>query len=109
MRVPTPVRHGRPIRSVRQDHARTQQQEPAAAAALQPDDEDERLAGDVLLGAKRIAEHLTSILGVPVNETDVYYARRMQKLPIGKYGILLIASKRRLAKHVEKLTRGPVA
>ena len=75
-----------------------------------PDDESvKRLDDDILLGAKRIAEHLTTILGVPVSETDVYYAHRMKKLPIGKYGILLIASKRRFARHVEKLTRGSAA
>ena len=73
------------------------------------DEEDERLADDVLLGAKRIADHLTSILGVPVDEADVYYAHRMKKWPIGKYGALLIASKRRFARHAEKLTRGPTA
>ena len=30
-------------------------------------------------------------LGLPVNETDVYYLHRMKKWPIGKYGTLLIA------------------
>ena len=50
------------------------------------DEEDERLAADVLLGAKRIAEHLAAILGVPIDENDIYYAHRMEKLPIGKYG-----------------------
>jgi hypothetical protein len=69
----------------------------------------ERPADDVLLGARRIAEHLASILGVPVDDTDVYYAHRMKKWPIGKYGALLIASKRRFARHAEKLTRGPTA
>ena len=33
------------------------------------DEEDERLASDVLLGAKRIAEHLAAILGVPMTKT----------------------------------------
>ena len=76
----------------------------------QPSDEEvERLADDVLLGAKRIAEGLTEILGVPVNETDVYYAHRMKKWPIGKYGALLIASRRRLLRHTDKLTRGTAA
>jgi hypothetical protein len=77
---------------------------------LDDDDEPvERIADDVLLGAKRIAEHLASILGVPVDETDVYYAHRMKKWPIGKYGALLIASKRRFARHVEEITRGSTA
>ena len=54
------------------------------------DEEDERLASDVLLGARRIAEHLAAILGVPIDENDIYYAHRMEKLPIGKYGAQLI-------------------
>jgi len=37
------------------------------------------------------------------------YASRMRKLPIGKYGALLIASKQRLARYVEQIARGPVA
>lgn len=32
---------------------------------------------------------------------DVYYAHRMKEWPIGKYGALLIASKRRFARHAE--------
>jgi hypothetical protein len=67
------------------------------------------LAGDVLLGAAKIAAHLTAILGEPIDADDVYYAHRMKKWPIGKYGALLIASKKRLNNHVEKITRGPTA
>ena len=48
--------------------------------------------GDVLLGAKRIAEYITQVMGVPHNEDDIYYAHRAGKLPIGKYGAFLIAS-----------------
>jgi hypothetical protein len=66
-------------------------------------------AGDALLGAKRIAEHIASILNVPVNESDVYYFTRAKKWPIGKYGALLIASKKRLNNHAEKMMRGPTA
>jgi hypothetical protein len=33
----------------------------------------------------------------------------MKKWPIGKYGAFLIASKRRLTNHVEKMTRGSSA
>ena len=73
------------------------------------DDSKAHLAGDVLLGAKRIAEHIASILNVPVDENDVYYAHRMKKWPIGKYGALLIASKTRLNNHIEKMTRGSSA
>jgi hypothetical protein len=63
----------------------------------------------VLLGAAKIAAHLTAILGEPVDADDVYYARRMKKWPIGKYGALLIASRRRLNNHIEKMTRGSAA
>ena len=73
------------------------------------DDDDAHLAGDVLLGAKKIAKHIETILGVPVDEDDVYYFNRARKWPIGKYGALLIASKRRLNNHAEKITRGPTA
>jgi hypothetical protein len=73
------------------------------------DDSEAHLAGDVLLGAKRIAEHIASILNVPVDEDDVYYFNRARKLPIGKYGAFLIASKKRLNNHIEKMTRGSSA
>jgi hypothetical protein len=33
----------------------------------------------------------------------------MRKLPLGKYGALLIASKRQLFRHLEKITCGPAA
>src|SRR5262245_3672513 len=61
-----------------------------------PDDNEpvEPLADDVLLGAKSIAEHITS-LGFPVDEEDVYYLHRAKKWPFHKYGAFLIASKRR--------------
>ena len=76
-----------------------------------PSDDDEpveRIADDVLLGAKSIAEHITA-LGFPVDETDVYYLHRARKWPFNKYGVFLIASKRRLTRHAEKLLRGSVA
>jgi len=70
--------------------------------------DDTHLAGDVLLGAKNIAEHITS-LGFPVDETDVYYLHRVKKWPFNKYGAFLIASKRRLTRHAENLLRGSAA
>lgn len=73
------------------------------------DDDDAPLAGDALLGAKKIAAHIASILGVRVDEDDVYYFNRVQKWPIGKYGALLIASKKRLNNHAEKMMRGTTA
>jgi hypothetical protein len=76
---------------------------------LDDDDEPvERLADDVLLGAKSIAEHITS-LGFPVDETDVYYLHRAKKWPFNKYGVFLIASKSRLTCHAKKLLRAPAA
>ena len=68
-------------------------------------DEVGALADDVLLGARSIAEHITS-LGFPVDETNVYYLHRAKKWPFNKYGVFLIASKRRLTRHAEKLLRG---
>ena len=76
-----------------------------------PLDDDEpigRLADDVLLGAKRIAGHITS-LGFPVDEADVYYLHRVKKWPFNKYGTFLIASKQRLTSHAKKLLRGSAA
>jgi hypothetical protein len=71
-------------------------------------DEVGALADDVLLGAKSIAGHITS-LGFPVDEADVYYLHRAKKWPFNKYGIFLIASKRRLTRHAEKLLHGAAA
>jgi hypothetical protein len=76
---------------------------------LDDDDEPvERLADDVLLGAKSIAEHITS-LGFPVDENDVYYLHRVKKWPFHKYGAFLIASKRRLTRHAKEILRGAAA
>ena len=73
------------------------------------DDEPERLTGgDLLVGAKQIAAYITA-LGIPTDEDDVYYARRAKKLPIGKYGAELIASKTKLNRYTEKIARGPTA
>jgi hypothetical protein len=80
-----------------------------AVAAGKPSPPRDSGEGDVLLGAAKIAAHLTVVLDEPVDADDVYYAHRMRKWPIGKYGALLIASKRRLNNHVEKMTRGPSA
>jgi hypothetical protein len=71
-------------------------------------DEVGALAGDVLLGAEKIAAHLTTILGQKVDEDDVYYAHRAKKWPISKYGAFLITSKTRLNSHAKKILRGNV-
>jgi hypothetical protein len=73
------------------------------------DGSEAHLVSDVLLGAAKIAAHLTAILGEPIDSDDVYYAHRMKKWPIGKYGAFLIASKKRLNNHIEKMTRGSAA
>jgi hypothetical protein len=70
----------------------------------QHDEADERLAGDLLVGAARIAEHISVLIGEPVDEDDVYYFRRAGKWPIGKYGAELIASRKKLNRHAQKIT-----
>jgi hypothetical protein len=75
----------------------------------QDDEADERLAGDLLVGAAAIRAFLVR-LGMPEG-TDAYYLKR-SGWPIGNTagdGGKLIASKRRLARHTEKLTRGSTA
>jgi hypothetical protein len=73
----------------------------------QHDEEDGRLAaGDLLVGAQPIEAFLIS-LGMP--NPDAYYLRRSAKMPIGKFGAHLVASKRKLALHVEKLTAPPTS
>lgn len=68
------------------------------------------VGGDLLVGADAILDYLV-FLGMP-EDTDVYYLRRAGRWPIGKTagdGGSLIASKRRLARHAEKITRGRAA
>jgi hypothetical protein len=69
---------------------------------------DDRLAGDVLVGADAIKSFLV-YLGMPEG-IDVYYLKRAGHWPIGKISggggnrSSLIASKRRLTRHIQKLT-----
>ena len=73
----------------------------------QHDEDDLQVAGDLLVGASAISAYLIS-LGMP-DTTDAYYLRR-KRWPIGSDGGgRLIASKRRLARHADKITRGPTA
>ena len=74
--------------------------------AITEHEQDEHRAGDLLVGADPIEVFLKT-LGVP--NPDAYYLRRSGKWPIGKCGANLIASKRRLARHADKLTRGSAA
>ena len=64
---------------------------------------------DLLVGADAIRKHLVA-LGLP-ESTDPYYLKRSGSWPIGstagsKGGGKLIASKRRIAQHIDKLTCG---
>jgi hypothetical protein len=65
--------------------------------------------GDLLVGAEAIRDYLVE-LGLPATTKagDVYYLKRAQQWPIGKVSegrsAKLIASKRRLMRHAEKLT-----
>jgi hypothetical protein len=77
----------------------------------QHEENDERLAGDLLVGADPIRTFLVS-LGMP-ETTDPYYLKKTGRWPIGTTagddGGKLIASKRRLARHAEKIARGSTA
>jgi hypothetical protein len=80
----------------------------------QPQHDDWRLAGgDLLVGADAIRAFLV-YLGMPAG-VDPYYLKRAGHWPIGNTGGgsggggKLIASKRRLTRHAEKITRGPTA
>jgi len=67
--------------------------------------EAEARPGDLLVGADAIRDYLI-FLGIP--DPDVYYLRRAGKWPIGKTAegksANLIASKRRLTRHAQKIT-----
>ena len=64
-------------------------------------DKDDELAGDLLVGRKNIRKFLID-LGMPEKVDPSYLKKR--RWPIGKSGASLIASKRRLARYVQKLT-----
>ena len=71
-------------------------------------EESELRAGDLLVGGPAIEAFLIE-LGMP-EKTDAYYLKRVGRFPIGKTsagkGGSLIASKKRLARHIDRLTRG---
>ena len=58
----------------------------------------ERLADDLLYGASAIAEFLG------VTEMQVYHWVRKDRIPVGKMGKTLIASRRQLRKTMGNLT-----
>ena len=111
---PAPVRHGRmtppsspqpPVRprlneAPRPAFAHTLAAPQSWAAARR------RSAGDLLVGGAAILTFLVD-LGMP-EDTDIYYLKRAGHWPIGKTsdggGGQLIASKRRLTRHAQKIT-----
>jgi hypothetical protein len=102
-----------PERGTENQHPRPPSRLHNRGPPLDDDEPVERLAGDLLVGAEAIAAFLNH-LGVP-RPIDVYYLRRAGHWPIGKTGGdgakggKLIASKRRLTRHAEKITRGTAA
>jgi hypothetical protein len=64
--------------------------------------EKPKLADDLLVGAKPIADYL----GVPVRR--VFYWAESRKLPVFKVGNLWAAKRSTLARHFEKLEAGEV-
>jgi hypothetical protein len=91
----------------RSDEGQSQHQPSQRHNRGPPDDDQsvERIADDVLLGARRIAEHITA-LGFPIDESGIYYASRAKTWPLRKYGGFLMASKSALTAHAERLLRG---
>ena len=69
----------------------------------EPAKQADRPADDLLNGGREIAE----FLGTSVRE--VYHLHATQRLPIGRLGRKLIASKRRLTHHNNKIARGTAA
>jgi hypothetical protein len=70
-------------------------------------DESDVRPGDLLVGRDAIRDYLVQ-LGMPA-DVDIYYLKRGGRWPIGNLGGdagKLIASKRRLIRYAEKLTRG---
>jgi hypothetical protein len=63
----------------------------------------DRLADDLLDGGAEIAEFLGT------NVREVYHLAKTQRLPIGRLGRKLIASRRKLARYTDKITRGTAA
>ena len=77
--------------------------------STQQDDGDAH-AGDLLVGAAAVRDFLI-YLGMPKNVCP-YYLKRSGHWPIGNTAGTagtIVASKRRLIRHVEKITRGAVA
>ena len=65
---------------------------------MSPISQQQKLADDLLLGARAIADELG------VDEHAVYYLAKMKRLPIGKLGKNLIASRTTLRRFALALT-----
>jgi hypothetical protein len=65
---------------------------------MSPTLEQQKLADDLLLGARAIADELG------VDQHAVYYLAKMKRLPIGKLGKNLIASRATLRRATLALT-----
>jgi hypothetical protein len=63
-------------------------------------DISDSLGADLLVGAKAIA----AFTGLPARK--VYWFAETQKIPTGRLGSVLIASKKALREHFAQLTRG---
>jgi hypothetical protein len=79
-----------------EDHAPRQTQ--ASKTPVELPTKSERIADDLLIGASAIAEYLG------MSEEAVYHLRRTKRLPIGKLGGNLIASRRKLTRAIAALT-----
>ena len=64
----------------------------------QTEKHDEPVANDLLVGAAAISRELG------VSETAVYHLSRMKRMPIGRLGRNLVASRKRLRRAVLTLT-----
>jgi len=60
--------------------------------------EKERLADDILYGAAEIARF------IGVSEMQVYHLARKKRIPVGKLGKTLVASRRALKRALTQLT-----
>jgi hypothetical protein len=67
---------------------------------MTPDD----LKGDLLPGATSIAAFLSGLLGKPVTEKNIYYWAQTERIPVGKDGNGLIASRQALTESYARKT-----
>jgi hypothetical protein len=65
----------------------------------------ERPRDDFVMGAAAIVEFLRSEGLKDITEADIYYIYRRQKLPIGKFGKLYIASKAKLSRELRRAAK----